>query len=411
MIIVRLKILIWVLLDFLTRKNLSYWVFPTHYIQTSKLKDNARAVFEKVKNNKDIKKIIVYRGDSFDNNLDSFENTVIVRHGTLAFFYYLSRAKVIFLANSISMDFSFRFPERKYALLKINQKKRIVVNLWHGIPLKGVFYTSPESHYKKIQKNSYRVNERVDYKGLVSSSKIDSYVMASSFYPLNYSQVWITGLPRNDFLLMDFNDLPDYMRKSFDFIESIKNGKRLIIYAPTHRQKPGNSSESYEYYQFSESEIIRLKSFLIKNNMILGYRPHYFKSEVSNLDMSYYIDNEYIFDFSLKYFDDFSMIARQMDMLITDYSSVFMDALFLNKPALSFAYDIESYKAEQDGLLYDLNSIFADYIFYNFEELLDCLDGIIVSNDHQSKMQDVFYSYIDSDNSQRVINKINESVY
>lgn len=403
-----LKKVCWFFLDLFIQKDERYWVFPTHYIQVDKLKDNSRAVFEKVKSNKNIKKIIVYRGESFQNNIDRAENTVIVRHGSWRFFYLLAKAKTIFLANSISMDFSFRFGDRGYSILKINQKNRNVINLWHGIPLKGVFFTAPEQHYKKIQKSNYRVKERLGYSGLVSSSNIDSYVMASSFYPLNYSQIWITGLPRNDFLLMSESELPSYMYESLIRLKEIKKDKKLIVYAPTHRQKAGNSSECYTYYEFTESEIIRLKQFLKKNNFILGYRPHYFKSQENDFDMLSYVDNEYIFDLSIKYFDDFSTIAREMDVLITDYSSVYMDALFLSKPVISFAYDIESYKKDQDGLLYDISKIFSGLVFFNFESLITCLESGEYSFSCNKSMQDMFYKYIDSDNSQRVIERIYE---
>src|SRR5690606_6495328 len=125
-----------------------------------------------------------------------------------------------------------------------------------------------DAAFRHTDRVKYRAQERKNYAGLIASSDIDSYAMAAMFYPLNYRQVWITGLPRNDFLRLEEDRLPNYIRESVRKIRSIRGKKQLIVYAPTYRQTKVSGSASY--YQFSKDEIKNLRNLLLRNNAILG---------------------------------------------------------------------------------------------------------------------------------------------
>lgn len=404
--IISFKKILFYLLDKIIRKDDSYWMFSCHYIQINTFKDNQRALFEYIKKKPEIKKIIVYRGEVFKDNIEGAVNTEVVQHGTVRFFYLLTKSKVVFLSNSISLDYSFRFENGGFSLLKIKGRRRLIVNLWHSISLKSIFYTANQKVSEQLDRVVYRRKERSSYTGLISSSNIDSYAMAASFYPLSYDRMWITGLPRNDFLLMPEKDLPNYTKESLKQLQKRRNGKKLIVYAPTYRQV--DAVKEAKYYQFNDSEVLALKKLLEQNNAILGYRPHYFENSKEYFNLSEYIDDELIIDLSVREIDDFAIIARELDVLITDYSSVFMDALYLDKPVLGFTYDLESYMSQQDGLLYDLKQIFPGPTYGNFDELLDGLEQLLVSGNNfdSSHVKTMFFKYIDDNNSERVVQEV-----
>jgi CDP-glycerol glycerophosphotransferase (TagB/SpsB family) len=400
----------WWLIDALLPKRANYWAFCTHHIHTERFIENQRALFEHIKSDRSIKKVIFYRGVPNNFQLEDAVNFEIVKHGSCRGLWLLARCKVVFLTHSISMDFSLRWGGRSFSVLKLAQRQRIVVNLWHGTPIKRLLYTTNEKTRRHTDRVAYRRYERTRYAGLLASSDIDSYAMAAMFYPLNYGQIWLTGLPRNDFLLMPEEKLPTYIRESAASVRLLKGDKRLILYAPTYRQTEV-SSGAY-YYQFSDSEINILRDLLKKNNAILGFRPHYFQNSKEKFNLDKYIDGVTILDLSINIAPEISAVLRECDIVISDYSSVLVDALYLQKINLCFAYDFEEYFTNQDGLLYDLSLLFGDGVCRDFPSLLTQLESALSFNFNQNidAASKIFFRHKDSLNCSRVNNRIRQSL-
>lgn len=400
---------LWRLIDMCAPKRADYWAFSTHHLHTDRFIENQRAMFEAVKEDPSIRKIIFYRGPTPDFQIENATHYDIVRHGTLRGLLLLVRCKVVFLTHSISMDYSLRWSGRRFSILKLATHNRLIINLWHGIPLKRLLYTANEATARHTDRVKYRMQERRGYAGLIASSDIDSYAMAAMFYPLNYRQIWNTGLPRNDFLAQEEDRLPRYIRESLTLIRQKRQDRKLVLYAPTYRQTA--VSDSAHYYQFSENEIERLKAILRAHNAILGYRPHYFKNDKQYFNMDQYIDGELILDMSQNIVPEFSALARECDILITDYSSVYIEALYLDKPVICFGYDIEQYKANEDGLLYDMDLAFPGPVSETFDSLLQELDLELgdANTDARQKRnisRKLFFKHNDTLNAVRVKHEI-----
>jgi len=400
---------LWRLADLLSPKRADHWAFATHHLHTDRFIENQRALFEHVKAKPDIRKIVFYRGEIPDFQIEDAVNYDIVRHGTLRGLFLLARCKVIFLTHSVSMDYSLRWGGKRFSILKLAMSNRVVVNLWHGIPLKRLLYAANEVTFEHTDRVRYRAQERRGYAGLVASSDIDSYAMSAMFYPLNYRQIWITGLPRNDFLTQAEDRLPRYIRDSLQRTRQKCRGRKLVLYAPTYRQTDVCSSAYY--YQFSDDEIAYLKSVLRANGAILGYRPHYFKNSDHYFNLDQYVDDELIFDMSQAVIPEFSALARECDLLITDYSSVYIEALYLGKPVICFGYDIEHYMAHEDGLLYDMDIVFPGPVVRYFDELMAAIaDRLVPERSSQEKesatAKKIFFKYNDDFNSRRVVEEV-----
>jgi CDP-glycerol glycerophosphotransferase len=185
------------------------------------------------------------------------------------------------------------------------------------------------------------------------------------------------------------------------------------LYAPTYRQTDV-SSQAY-YYQFNDHEITYLKKILRDNNAILGYRPHYFNNSTQYFNFDKYIDNELIFDFSQGVVPEIAAAIRECCILVTDYSSVYLDALYLRKPAICFAYDLEQYKQDQDGLLYDLSLVFWGQVHHCFTEVVKSIGDKLsmLPNekiDTSIAADKIFFKYHDSYNSRRVVDNVKKSL-
>jgi len=403
------------LLDRLIPAKTDYWAFSVHHLHDGIFIENQRAVYEYIiKNNKDIKPIIFTREV---NNIKNFEiediSTVISKIKSIKGLMLFIRCKIIFVTHSISMDYSIRWPNGTFTIIKINLKKHKIINLWHGIPIKKLLSLSNPVIKEHTDRVRYRRKEKRMYAGLISSSLIDSYSMATMFYPIQYSNIWITGLPRTDFLSRNINDLPLHLQKENRFLEKLKGNKRLVVYAPTYRQT--KIVEDASYYQFTDSEIMLFKEVLKKNNAMLGIRLHYFNNDIKNCNILSYIDNETIYDIGQNKIDEISPIIRNLDLLITDYSSVYIDALFLNKPVIGFIYDFNNYREKEDGLLYNYAYAFPGPCVFNACDLAKAIDHELSSNaqtmsERYQIARNIFFDFFDDANSERVVNRVRKLI-
>jgi CDP-glycerol glycerophosphotransferase len=400
---------LWYVFDCFTKKQNSFWGFIVHPIDIDHFSESPRAVFEHIKRDNSIKKIVFIRNENSDLLITESVNTEIVLIDSVQGMWLLAKCKVLIVSNSVSYDYTLRFGTKWFSINTMNMTRRIVVNVWHGIPIKKVFSMWNPELKKRYDRVSYRKYERENYSGLVVSSKMDSYAMAAIFHPIEYSKLWITGLAKNDFLLNKIEELPSYLIDQVKKIQEIKSNKILIIYTPTFRQTVA-IKESF-YYKFKQNDLKKMKCFLQDHNAILGIRMHYIKRNDNVAMIEALVDNEFIFDFGNIPFPEIGAVIRESDLVISDYSSVFLDALYVNKPLVCFAYDLESYSKNQDGLLYDLDLIFPGLIVQSFDVLLSEMDAEL-SNPHQVKSEKyqfvrrLFFEYTDNKNSERIVSKI-----
>lgn len=202
------------------------------------------------------------------------------------------------------------------------------------------------------------------------------------------------GLPRNDELFdtAHLNSVRNKIRETHDLGDD-----KLILYAPTYR------SYDLKSLPMSREEVIELNEILKEKNTVLIYRPHYFKDI-----------------FPEEFFNDFSNIRVispdlepntgalliTVDGLITDFSSIFIDYLCLDRPVAFFHFDYEDYM-NMNGYNLDFS---ADYIpgpvLNAFPELKQyigkLLSGDDAYNDHRSMAKSFFYSNFDGNSSQRI---------
>ncbi|MBK2085590.1 CDP-glycerol glycerophosphotransferase family protein [Francisella adeliensis] len=355
------------------------------------MSDNMLAIFEAVKNDPKIKKIILTKNIPIDV---TGKNIKVLPMRSLRAVYYLLCSNLILVQHSVWLDL-------KQSYFQINKPlKRNIINLWHGIPIKHI--GSQNINDPMPWRKYPRVVNEMERTYIITSSDTDLQNMASAFNDIPKMNFWITGLPRNDFLLMAEQKLPQIFKNEINLLKKILGGKKMIIYAPTYHEK----NVGGEHYSFARDELDKLNNFLMVNDMMLGVRYHpYLPPD----NYSYLFDYSNITDMSSEIISDIRVLIRDAAIVITDYSSLFIDACYINKKCISFAYDLNHYKTTQRGFFYSLEDVFPGPVCRSFEELMISLSKTISDCDEYNqlnKTKELFFKYIDLDNTNRVVNKI-----
>jgi CDP-glycerol glycerophosphotransferase (TagB/SpsB family) len=220
------------------------------------------------------------------------------------------------------------------------------IQLWHGITIEtlGVL-----ANYKALK-----------YDIVLSTSPFVSDYSFSKIYL--YEKIVHCGYPRNDVL---YNDDIELINVDLELLETMQNdGFKYVVYMPTHR--PLSFADNPIDYKV-------LNEFGKKNKIKFIIKMHPFVAEKLRDDLSTYQSSECVFDNIILYpsFMDVYPILKYCDILISDYSSVYFDFLYVNKPILFFCYDYEKWVEGEQGVILDYFAHSPGDKCYTFENLLD----------------------------------------
>jgi lipopolysaccharide biosynthesis protein/CDP-glycerol glycerophosphotransferase (TagB/SpsB family) len=373
--------------DKLTVKNDYCWVFPV-CAYDHLLGGNERLLFEAIKDNPNIHKVILTRSKSVQ--LDGI-NMDVVPLKSLKGQRFLFGARYIFIKHV----------PRTNTIYPLDAELHRFINLWHGIPLKRIGYTSLD----QLSRLETLSAEHARCHAVIASSKVDRLAMATAFYPLTFHDVWVTGLPRNDMILRNEDLLPVDFQQQLIRLRQALSGRRLILFAPTFR-----NAQAQGYYPFSEEERKILADCLQRHDAVLGIREHMadkahsYSASLKGMGMP-------VISLDRRYYADIELIYREAALLITDYSSCFIDYMLTGKPEICFAFDYESYSSSERGLFYNLEDVFPGPICHDFPSLLQALDetlsGQVLESESAYKFkQKLFFDYVDDRNAERLLEHI-----
>ncbi|WP_143870556.1 CDP-glycerol glycerophosphotransferase family protein [Catenovulum sediminis] len=328
---------------------------PDKYIFVAKAKYGIRCNLRKVAEYYAEQKHLVYvffEGEvSNEQKVALIQQNIILlnRFNAVALFHILTSGK-LFLSHSI-----------RDAYISHKRKSRTVVNLWHGVPIKAIEMAMPHvspSRKALITKNS----ELYDY--LICSSCIDRLAMASCF-GLAPTKVLNTGLPRYDYIT-NSDKLPLDLELAQLRLKEVLNGKKLVLYAPTFRENLGATFQGALL-----RDLKLLKQFCDDHQLIFAVRNHI--SDPVNIDLS----ESGILLLNDKFISETNLLLKHVHCLITDYSSIWIDYLLLQKPIVGYSLDFHSYKSEDRGFLYDFESVFPSKLHGDIASVINELFSIV----------------------------------
>ena len=315
------------------------WIFSS--TDNERYNYNSKYLFEYVLNNeKDIHPYFVVNDDSLREKLKS-------KYGEDFFIETKTKSGI---KKVLSGGVWFTSAGLPLYGLKLN-KKRLIINLWHGIPLKKI--TLMENKVSKLKKYYFNKIFSQNYSYILTTSKNLIPVMKESF-DVEDEIIKVWGQPRNDCLFHNVNK-----DKLCDLFINLPEYNKLILYAPTYRD-----GEKTRIFPFEDYNKNKLERFLEENKTIIFIRTHL--SESTSVEK--YLGKRILL-LNENIIEDIMEILKVFDVLITDYSSIYIDFLLLNKPLLFLPYDKEKYLSKR-GFNFEYDEVTPGYKPRDMKEFL-----------------------------------------
>ena len=264
--------------------------------------------------------------------------TGIIELGSKAVIYPSFKGAVTLIRAQVVVYDSVEWIRNGRLQLSIRARK---VQLWHGAPLKQIelpLYQRQLGRMKPVTRSitvfyNWITARYIGCDLLIStSSYFSEHAFSKAF---KTKDILESGYPRNDILCG--SERTDSVRGKLlklntdDRVisrikESRRVGKQIILYMPTFRKDWQNQFDS------GVLDIDRMASFAENNGILLVFKFHPLMASYYNLDE---LDSIVQYDPAA----DVYPILPHCDCLITDYSSIYFDYLFVDKPIIFFSYD------------------------------------------------------------------------
>lgn len=232
--------------------------------------------------------------------------------------------------------------------------KAVCVNLWHGIPIKKFGLLNGADTYTWNLGDNY----------LLTCSEYGDQTLKECFR-VRQDHLIHGMYPRNHYLL---NEIPFYLEEERMYLQKVgivkKSGKKILFYLPTFR----NTTNFLFLGEKNPIVINDFFDFLEKQGYFLLTKIHFRGVELHQNG----IDIQYENFLNLPADLDIYPFLKKADILITDYSSVLFDFLYLNRSIIIYPYDLQEYKEKDQGLFPGFDSLPADRVM-NLKELKECL--------------------------------------
>ena len=325
------------------RPDSHIWLFSS--TDNSHYNYNSRYLFEYVKENlPEITPLFVINDPELRNSLSS-------KYGKQ---YFIETESIQGIRQALSAGVWFTsagLPAYGTGL----HKKRLIINLWHGVPLKKIALLDP--NLKKAARIYFKKIFSENYTCILTTSHELIPLMARSF-AVSEDKIKVWGQPRNDGLFQK-NDCREILGQLFP---DLPEYTKTVLYAPTFRDYG-----QIQLFPFKDFDQEQLEAFLEEKNMLLFIRTHVAEqgSAAPYLGKRIrFLGNEQA--------EDLTGILNIFDCLITDYSSIYIDYLLTDKPMIFLPYDRQQY-LDGRGMNFDYDDVTPGPKPETFNDFLDAL--------------------------------------
>ncbi len=244
------------------------------------------------------------------------------------------------------------------------KKNRIVYHLGHGVPLKNIGMAERKiSYIKKI--NRY-LKLRV-FTHVTCYSDFFYDVLYRAFNKNDKICYMKLGQPRNDSILRIDSSERKIIEKLCLKVVSIKelSNAKKILYCPTWR-----NYATTIFFPFPDFDAKKLSDYLERNNILIFTREHPYY----NFDFPCGVENiRRIIPLNSDVLSDITPGLSFFDLLLTDYSSIFIDFLVTGKPVNFIPYDLDTYN-KKVGFSKPYSELAVGEYIYNFSGFLKCIN-------------------------------------
>ncbi len=297
-------------------------------------------------------------------------------HGALL----LVKSKVALLTHGTS-DYPFMYiPARTH-----------VIQTYHGFPTKRGEFMRLEGEDAPGPVESFYLNRRFQ--------PIDTFLSTSDFVTQIFSQRF--GLPIERFLKIGFPVNDELLERSPDpeWIKQIyphADAKtKLILYAPTFRYK--SATQLFPFKDFDPGDLLR---FLELNNLVLAVRIH----PNDSVRLPWWVEGiDRMVRASDKEIEQVNELIVNAAVILTDYSSIYIEGLVRDIPPVFIPYDLHEYER---GFPFEYAQVTPGPQVDSYANLkVSILDAIAGAQGFKKRRQEVmalFYGQVDAHSTFRL---------
>ncbi len=290
----------------------------------------------------------------------------------------------------------------------LSRSRRLM--LFHGTPLKRIKADDtinenrPRSRWTRAARAMYRavfpfLRERWDF--VVSPAPGISPRLASAFR-VPPGAVVVTGSPRGDVILRD-------PPQSVDAIERLRTSggfRRFVLYAPTHRREGAGGAQL-----MSGLDERRMTAVLERFEAALLIKTHFYHRRAAGSTSG---EGGRLHHLTESDAPDINVLLPFVDVLITDYSSVFYDYLLLDRPILFAPFDLDDYRRGDRDLYEDYNEATPGPKCLTWEAVADELERTLAGPDAYASARATVraraIAHVDTGNCERVVRLAKQAV-
>lgn len=267
----------------------------------------------------------------------------------------------------------------------------LTVMLWHGSPLK---YISWDAELRDlpwpVDAAMRSMYERYDVVLATSEATLGPIV---SGFRLPYHRFAPVGYPRTDAFLGDVPDA-DVGVDAGAMARFEELDGDVVLYLPTYREVADDRPTT----RLDEDALARLDETCARRGAHLVYKTH--PQESLEVDLDPY---PRVHRFSEGC--DVYPLLPHTDVLVTDYSSVYLEYLLLDRPVVFYPYDLARYR-ERRGLYYDYDAVTPGPRATDLDGLCATLDRTLAGEDEyesaRERVRDRFFDVRDGERSAAV---------
>lgn len=301
----------------------------------------------------------------------------VLRYPTWKAIFFLIRC------GSIVVD-EAAWHKKMRRFLLVGAKK---IQLWHGVGFKRVeidgwrnetgrsslFFSS---YLFSFRLAAYFVSGRLVRHDALNTTSVfyRDHVFKNAFWAKEF---WCFGYPRNDFAQSLAKSGEEIAWENVDknvrscLSKWVSENKKLVLIAPTYRDSGAMPME------MEADSLQYMDSFCEKNNIELIFKFHPFETNASKVDGDH---------FHVCHKDsDIYPLFPYMDALVTDYSSISMDFLLVDKPMLFFIPADDDYTIQDRQLQFDPSTMMPGPVVSSWEGLLKELMHQLEGDSYQNE--------------------------
>ncbi|ANS88545.1 glycosyltransferase [Staphylococcus pseudintermedius] len=213
--------------------------------------------------------------------------------------------------------------------------QQIYINTWHGTPLKHMGFDVKNN--LKGSQNTMKNFLASDYMISPNAHTTNIFKHAFKLDGLYSGEILEIGYPRIDLTInTTANEAREYLAEHLNLKK-----KPIILYCPTWRGKNVNDPENSLLNVFEEIKLLNQK---LPHQVLVKVHPFVYSKAKEMPELKPYLVPDFL---------DTNQLMPAVDLMITDYSSIFFDFLVTDKPIVFYVPDLDKYQNER-GVYIDL---------------------------------------------------------